>query len=139
MLRVDLLESINIIEVSPPYPLPSLLNIINLFTLPLTGLFWKAPELLRNPDINGTQKGDVYAFAIILYEICGRKGPFGATDFEPKEIIDLVRNVPCNGKPFRPEMDALYDMENVPDYVISCITDCWGENADARPDFPTIR
>lgn len=41
---------------------------------------WKAPELLRNQNhypSRGTQKGDVYSFAIVLYEIIGRKGPWG--------------------------------------------------------------
>lgn len=52
-------------------------------------LFWKAPEFLRNPMayIRGTQKGDVYAFAIILYEIIGRRGPFGITGYEPKGTV----------------------------------------------------
>lgn len=42
-------------------------------------LLWKAPELLRNPNLalRGTQKGDVFSFGIILYEIIGRKGPWG--------------------------------------------------------------
>lgn len=104
---------------------------------PLSGLFWKAPELLRNPDIYGTQKGDVYAFAIILYEVCGRKGPFGCTEYEPKQVIDLVRE--CSDTPFRPELECLLDLDNCPDYVISCIQDCWHENPDNRLDFPTIR
>jgi guanylate cyclase len=49
-------------------------------------LFWKAPEILRNSSAysRGTQKGDVYAFAIILYEILGRRGPFGTTGYEPR-------------------------------------------------------
>lgn len=48
-------------------------------------LLWKAPELLREPNnaIRGTQKGDVYSFAIILFEIVGRKGPYGIT-MDPK-------------------------------------------------------
>ena len=50
-----------------------------------TDLLWKAPELLKDEValIKGTQKGDVYAFAIILYELIGRKGPFGYTPYEP--------------------------------------------------------
>jgi hypothetical protein len=103
---------------------------------------WKSPELLRNPNIHGTPKGDVYAFAIILYEICGRKGPFGSNEqFEPKQIIELVREIPTENKtvPFRPDIDCLLDAETCPDYVISCIQDCWHENPEMRPDFPIIR
>lgn len=42
-------------------------------------LLWKAPELLREPNHlrRGTQKGDVYSFGIVLYEIVGREGPWG--------------------------------------------------------------
>ena len=42
-------------------------------------LLWRAPELLRcpNPPARGTQKGDVFSFGIILYEIIGRNGPWG--------------------------------------------------------------
>lgn len=41
---------------------------------------WRAPELIRNPNppARGTQKGDVYSFGIVLYEIIGRAGPWGA-------------------------------------------------------------
>jgi len=39
---------------------------------------WTAPELLRmtNRPINGTQKADVYSFAIILQEITFRAEPY---------------------------------------------------------------
>ena len=48
-------------------------------------LLWKAPELLRDPTMKGTQKGDVYSFALILYEINGRSGPFGCSGLSPAE------------------------------------------------------
>ncbi|XP_073839417.1 receptor-type guanylate cyclase Gyc76C-like [Musca autumnalis] len=102
--------------------------------------FWKAPELLRNPQMYGSQKGDVYAFAIIMYEIFSRKGPFGQTLYEPKEIVDLVKKEPIKGHlPFRPELECIIEGELCPDYVLSCITDCWHEDPEVRPDFPTIR
>ena len=37
----------------------------------ITDLLYRAPELLRDPSAPpaGTQKGDVFSFAIILYEV----------------------------------------------------------------------
>ncbi|VEN37483.1 unnamed protein product [Callosobruchus maculatus] len=105
-------------------------------------LFWKAPEILRNPllHIRGTQKGDVYSFAIILYEILGRKGPFGPTGYEPRDIVELVKRIPVDEPPFRPNIDALLDAEiGCDDYVLQCMKDCWAENPEARPDFATVR
>lgn len=48
-----------------------------------------APELLRRHKSPGqqfgaTQKGDVYAFGIVLYEVIGRMGPYGNIDMSPK-------------------------------------------------------
>jgi len=42
------------------------------------GKLWTAPELLRliDPPPEGTQKGDVYSFAVICQEIMYRNGPF---------------------------------------------------------------
>lgn len=59
-------------------------------------MLWKAPELLRMyPEaqrmytfVRGSQKADVYAFAIILHEIIGRKGPFAGCGYdEPKGML----------------------------------------------------
>ncbi|XP_045475600.1 receptor-type guanylate cyclase Gyc76C-like isoform X2 [Harmonia axyridis] len=106
-------------------------------------LFWRAPEILRdyNAYIRGSQKGDVYAFAIILYEILGRRGPFGVTDYEPKEIINLVKSIPAEGEePFRPNTDLLLDTEvGCEEDVLQCMRDCWAESPELRPDFAAIR
>lgn len=105
--------------------------------------FWRAPELLRNPNapIRGTQEGDIYSFAIILFEIIGRKGPYGGVHLEPKEIIDRVKRYPEEGEPpFRPNVDILSDSEaDCADYIVSTITDCWAESPELRPDFKMIR
>ncbi|XP_036670711.2 receptor-type guanylate cyclase Gyc76C isoform X2 [Drosophila suzukii] len=100
---------------------------------------WRAPELLRN-HIHGSQKGDVYAFAIIMYEIFSRKGPFGQINFEPKEIVDYVKKLPLQGEdPFRPEVESIIEAESCPDYVLACIRDCWAEDPEERPEFSVIR
>ncbi|XP_017767090.1 PREDICTED: receptor-type guanylate cyclase Gyc76C-like [Eufriesea mexicana] len=106
-------------------------------------LFWKAPELLRNPNapIKGTQEGDIYSFAIILFEIIGRKGPYGGVNLEPKEIIDRVKRFPEDGEPpFRPNIQILSESEaDCAEYIVSTITDCWAESPELRPDFKMIR
>lgn len=106
----------------------------------ILGQFWKAPELLRHPTTFGSQAADVYAFAIILYEVIGRKGPYGQMGYEPKEIVELVRQVPKNDEePFRPDIECIMDSGNCADYIVNCIKECWDENPEVRPNFPIIR
>ncbi|XP_025074947.1 guanylate cyclase 32E [Pogonomyrmex barbatus] len=59
------------------------------------GLLYKAPELLRStrlgePTARDFQRGDVYSFAIVLYELQGRHGPFGITELSAAEILKKV-------------------------------------------------
>ncbi|XP_046736974.1 guanylate cyclase 32E [Diprion similis] len=105
------------------------------------GLLYRAPELLRSPQIRQPsirdyQKGDVYSFGIVLYEIQGRHGPFGVTDLSAPEILKRVITREPGKPPYRPPFDKL---ENSFDFVRDCLVECWAENPDDRPDFKVVR
>lgn len=57
------------------------------------------------------------------------------------EIIRLVKlgydEVNC--VPLRPNINVLRNCEIAEDYIIQCLTDCWDEFPENRPDFGTIR
>ncbi|KAJ8923190.1 hypothetical protein NQ315_001744 [Exocentrus adspersus] len=102
----------------------------------LRRLLWRAPELLRDPSPpgRGTQKGDVYSFAIVLYEIIGRQGPWGKIDMEPHEIIRGVKKE-NQESPLRPPLENL----GAADYIIKCMKACWHEEPEQRPDIRYVR
>uniref|UniRef100_A0A8C9TB17 Guanylate cyclase n=1 Tax=Scleropages formosus TaxID=113540 RepID=A0A8C9TB17_SCLFO len=98
---------------------------------------WTAPELLiyDRPPPQGTQKGDVYSFGIILQEIALRNGPFyvAGMDLSPKEIVQKVRN---GQRPyFRPTTDTSCHCEELAVLMESC----WAEDPAERPDFSHIK
>lgn len=72
-------------------------------------------------------KGDVYAFGIILYEIYGRKGPYGENMSPQKmaNIVELVRN-PEGIELTRPNLEELLNVDDAenqcPAFVIGT---CW--------------
>ncbi|KAK5645421.1 hypothetical protein RI129_006721 [Pyrocoelia pectoralis] len=95
-------------------------------------LLYRAPELLKKGY--GTQKGDVYSFGIILYELHGRKGPYGDCALAPSEILHRITQ---DGTPsLRPSLDCL---ENTVDAVKECLRECWSDNPEERPDFKSLR
>lgn len=105
----------------------------------------RAPELIRlhNPPSNGTQKGDVYSFAILLYEIYGRKGPFGIGHSIDSatltktflEIIEKLRNPINSFSVLRPPMHVI----DAPECIKQSIMLCWNEDPDDRPDMRLVR
>ncbi|XP_029954658.1 guanylate cyclase 2G [Salarias fasciatus] len=101
-------------------------------------MYWTAPELLRQAGsaANGTPKGDVYSFAIIVWELMynSKAGPFQDINLDPKEIIMQLRT-PFQGEPLRPVLsDQLCD-EN----INALMRSCWSENPEHRPPFGSIR
>ncbi|ELT90007.1 hypothetical protein CAPTEDRAFT_179122 [Capitella teleta] len=100
-------------------------------------LISRAPELLREPyaPAQGTQRGDVYSFGLILYELHGRSGPWGRSLLSAKEIVAKVVQFPVDTFPFRPDVSQI----QCEDFVIRCIQEAWQEDPDMRPDFKYIR
>ena len=71
-----------------PYLSSTIINFLIFIFHPVLDLLWVAPEILRLPNrpIRGTQKGDVYSFAIILQEFHTREGPYSSSYMDPKGI-----------------------------------------------------
>ncbi|XP_030606341.1 atrial natriuretic peptide receptor 1-like isoform X2 [Archocentrus centrarchus] len=97
---------------------------------------WMAPELLRMecPPPQGTQKGDVYSFGIILQEVALRRGAFylDGDPLSPKEIVDRVvlGEWPC----LRPTVDPQSDRPELGQLMERC----WAEEPTERPEFNQI-
>ncbi|XP_068761981.1 atrial natriuretic peptide receptor 1-like [Montipora capricornis] len=99
-------------------------------------LLWTAPEILRLSvrPVNGTQKGDVYSFAIILAEFHTRRGPYSGSYMEPDEIIRRVSEYEI--PPFRPTVPALISRV---EELRELMKHCWEEKPEVRPDFHDIK
>uniref|UniRef100_A0A182VU62 Guanylate cyclase n=1 Tax=Anopheles minimus TaxID=112268 RepID=A0A182VU62_9DIPT len=97
---------------------------------------WKAPEILRDPNCpaRGTQKGDVYSFGIVLYEIIGRKGPWGDVNMSWQDIVARIMTPEEYGI-FRPSLRGI----DAPEYVIQLLHSCWEEDPEDRPDIRLVR
>uniref|UniRef100_A0A7S3Y7Z5 Protein kinase domain-containing protein n=1 Tax=Heterosigma akashiwo TaxID=2829 RepID=A0A7S3Y7Z5_HETAK len=82
-----------------------------------------APELLANKAFN--KKVDVYAFAVLLWEIMEEAIPF--SQCEPQEIMKVV------GAGERPPLGNWYSPE-----LRQLIQQCWADDPAERPDFDEI-
>ncbi|XP_028406591.1 receptor-type guanylate cyclase Gyc76C-like [Dendronephthya gigantea] len=100
-------------------------------------LLWKAPEILRNQKLaaHGTQKGDVYSFAIILQEMHTRNGPYNVFNSleEPDDLVKKIERF--SSYPFRPVVSKVLDKLEV---LKELMVNCWQEDAERRPPFYEI-
>ncbi|XP_067226403.1 guanylate cyclase 2G [Chanodichthys erythropterus] len=101
-------------------------------------MYWIAPEFLREVyyPFSGSQKGDVFSFAIIMRELMysTEVGPYHDVHLEPKEIIKQLRT-PMTEEPLRPTLSA----DICDERLIPLLKACWSENPDHRPPFASIR
>ncbi|KAM4034315.1 guanylate cyclase 2G-like [Anomaloglossus baeobatrachus] len=101
-------------------------------------LFWTSPELLRLERFpcQGTQRGDVYSFALIMRELIydHEVGPYQDLGLEPEEIIHKIKD-PSATIPLRPTLTA----EKCNERIIAMLKMCWDENPERRPSFISIK
>ena len=85
---------------------------------------YMAPELLRSRPFS--KKVDVYAFAIILWEIFQREVPW--TGYAPMEVRSMVLE---GARPDVPRIDCPYMARGL-------MTRCWDQDPANRPDFREV-
>eukprot|EP01087_Luapelamoeba_hula_P002897 TRINITY_DN1270_c0_g1_i4.p1 TRINITY_DN1270_c0_g1~~TRINITY_DN1270_c0_g1_i4.p1 ORF type:complete len:635 (-),score=100.22 TRINITY_DN1270_c0_g1_i4:301-2205(-) len=86
---------------------------------------WMAPEVLSGHL--ASEKSDVYAFAIVLWEIMTRKSPFSNVRSFDEFLDDVIDN--HKRPPLPDDMDA---------NLKKLIEECWSGNAKKRPNFSEI-
>ncbi|KAK1164337.1 guanylate cyclase 2G [Acipenser oxyrinchus oxyrinchus] len=101
-------------------------------------LYWTAPEILRQVlhTFNGTQKADVYSFAIIMRELIydGEIGPYHDLQMEPEEIINKIKDLSAMVR-LRPSLSA----DKCNEHIIAMLNTCWDEHPERRPTFLSIK
>ncbi|KAK3266446.1 hypothetical protein CYMTET_24936 [Cymbomonas tetramitiformis] len=88
-------------------------------------LNWKAPELFEQ-ESDVTKQSDVYAFAMVMYELVARKYPFqGLPDMR---VLQLVVD-----KQERPKIPT-----SVLQPYAELMTECWAQDPMKRPSFSEV-
>ncbi|CEF62875.1 Atrial natriuretic peptide receptor 1 [Strongyloides ratti] len=99
---------------------------------------WMAPEILRDPSLNGTPTADIYSFAIIMSEVINQKTAWNLDEIEENED-DIIYKVKRGGlNLFRPKL-VPDDRLQVNSSILHLIRDCWSENPSERPKTSTIK
>jgi hypothetical protein len=88
---------------------------------------WQAPEVLLNMPYGAPS--DVYAFGIVLWELCTREIPF--TGKASYAWAHNVEDDVCRGH--RPPVAKWF-----PEQLADLMVKCWAQEVDLRPTFPKV-
>jgi serine/threonine protein kinase len=80
-----------------------------------------------------TEKVDVYAFGVVLWEICTRMVPLE----DKKTIHEVYESVVTRGQ--RPAVQAGPGPNGCPRILLRIMQQCWAEDPKKRPSMETVR
>lgn len=93
---------------------------------------YMAPEVFRHEPYNS--KVDVYAYAMICYELFSGRKPFG--QIHP---IEAARRASMDNA--RPQWSANHINKfgtRIPEALVKLVEECWSPDFEDRPEFPAI-
>ncbi|GAV08190.1 hypothetical protein RvY_17920 [Ramazzottius varieornatus] len=102
---------------------------------------WRAPEHLRERmPPSGSQKGDIYSFAIIVQQILLQSDPFKMGKLSENRSSVPVRDIVMEVKrgstpPLRPPLPASVTAPEMRDLL----EECWQEDPSLRPSFAMFK
>ena len=85
---------------------------------------WLAPEILQNNPC--TKQSDIYAFGIVLWEICSFQHPFQSYSF----MVELIGNIIDGIRP------NILEIISIP--LRELCEKCWNDNQFERPSISSI-
>ncbi|WKX97316.1 hypothetical protein Q1695_013176 [Nippostrongylus brasiliensis] len=102
-----------------------------------TELLWAAPEHLRQGCTEGSQKGDIYSFAIIAAQLITMTKVWDLDNRkeDPEEIIYMLKKGGYNAP--RPNLEPHETVEASP-ALLHLIRDCWAEHPSERPTIVEV-
>jgi len=99
--------------------------------------FWLAPEIINSPTKLTSKSGDIFSYAIILYEIGAREEPyaFEMTDqnLTSNQVVERIRNY--ENPPFRPKFPP---NTGATDLYIHTMSQCWADDPFTRPSAKEV-
>jgi serine/threonine protein kinase len=88
---------------------------------------WMAPEVFGVDNMEYTNSGDVYSFAMVFFEVLTGEIPFADL-----QRADIYQKIKIGVRPILPSK------ADVPSYLSAFIERCWATRAEDRPKFPEI-
>ncbi|CAD7698960.1 unnamed protein product [Ostreobium quekettii] len=130
LIDLEAMVASRTVEASRPPPQPDALTETYILTGETGSYRYMAPEVFRHEPYNN--KVDVYAFAMICYQLFAGVPPFWEYDpVTAARAAAIEKQRPVWG-------NVSQHGQKIPVKIRKLIEDCWDEEFEKRPDFSTI-